>query len=64
MSSTYSDKIRYICSNECNRFGCPGHTLQIKWHGTSDTVIILVDDEPTDYFDENRFIALLKAAEK
>lgn len=44
--------------NDCRQMGCPGHTLTIVFHHTSDTVSVLIDDEERDVFDEHMFFVM------
>lgn len=44
MSSAYRQS-RFVCGNDCVQTGCPGHTLELAHHHTSDTVSVRVDDK-------------------
>ena len=52
MSSSYSPEIIFHCGNDCRMEGCPGHTLKIHYHHTSDTVTVLLDDQHYVTFDD------------
>ncbi len=43
--STSIRRKKFECFNDCNSMGCPGHILTIRYHNTSDTITILMDDE-------------------
>lgn len=43
--STTTRKTPFVCTNDCSSMGCPGHILTLRYHNTSDTVSILVDDD-------------------
>lgn len=47
MSSNYSRKITFRHQSDCLQAGCPGHTMQIEWACTSDTMKITIDDVHT-----------------
>ncbi len=57
MSSSSISK-PYFCLSDCQYGGCPGHTIKLTFHRTSDTTSIQIDDQPTTVFDDNAFEAL------
>jgi hypothetical protein len=49
----------FKCHNDCRQTGCPGHSIRLEYHHTSDTVSIFVDDKHTNTFDKNKWRALV-----
>lgn len=60
MGSNWSPERKYNCSTDCVQTGCPGHTMKIEYHRGSDIVMVWIDGEPSHYFDDNSFSALLE----
>ncbi len=58
MSTRFSREITYRCMNDCRQSGCPGHTMQIAYHGTSDTVGLVIDGREELVFDEEQFFRM------
>lgn len=63
MSTSKSDFIDFVCVNDCNSLGCPGHKMQAIWHNTSDTMSFEVDARPILFTDSNQFEAMRKAVD-
>lgn len=63
MSTSKSKFVDFVCVNDCNSLGCPGHKMQAIWHNTSDTLSFEVDGEVHLITDENEFEAMKKAVE-
>ncbi len=63
MSKQISEPMSYKCSSDCRQEGCPGHTVEVIYENTSDTVAILKDEEVVAIFDDNQWEAIKKAEE-
>lgn len=63
MSTHHGPIVKYTCSNDCDQFGCPGHTIQYHFSRTSDTISVDVDGKQRHCFDENEWDAMLRSAE-
>ena len=59
--STSVRRREFQCFNDCRSEGCPGHVLTIKYHNTSDTISVLVDDEVRLVCDDGFFSAMYDA---
>ena len=63
MSDIKGKIIKYDCGNDHNLgTPCSGHTMQVIWHNTSDTVSIVMDGTSVLVLDDGGFWALLEAA--
>lgn len=60
MSNRACPEIQYHCSNDCRQEGCPGHTVQVIHHYTSDTVSVSIDGKAS-YYDASEWWAMLKS---
>ena len=67
MATNYGPPETYTCFTDCEQRGCPGHTLRVAWHRTSD---ILRTEElgkegwkATRHFDRNELLAIMAAFE-
>jgi TRAP-type mannitol/chloroaromatic compound transport system substrate-binding protein len=64
MGKYHSPVVEYKCPWDHGYEDCPGHTLKVTYHNTSDTIEVLVDDEHYVTFSDTMFAALLDADEK
>lgn len=48
----------FRCNNDCQMSGCPGHVMELTWHGSSDTYHMKIDGESFMHFDEPQLVAL------
>ena len=48
--------------NDCRQLGCPGHTMRVVFHGTSDTVSMSIDGEEYFVLDEDAFETMVELA--
>lgn len=60
---TISESIKFTCFNDCISVGCPDHTVQAVWEGSSDTVRFDFSDDDSEVYDPDRFRAMMKAFE-
>jgi len=51
VSTSYSEVIQFKCFNDCKMQGCPGHTLRLVRHNTSDTFSVEIDGKAEYHFD-------------
>jgi hypothetical protein len=65
VSTTSSDPVPFKHYNEVEGQGepCPGHTLRVAIHNTSDTVAIEIDGKADHIMDHGEYEALVKAIE-
>ncbi len=62
MSTIKSKAIPFHCVHDHSQTeSCSGHTLQIQYHNTSDTVSVRVDDEAVWVTEDGCWNALLEA---
>ena len=62
MSTTKSKAVPFFCIHDHSQLeACPGHTLQIMYHNTSDTVSVLVDGLGVWTTEDGYWNALLEA---
>jgi hypothetical protein len=54
-------EVEFHCANDCQQFGCPGHTLKVVHNSNSDTYTIWEDGQIQTTYDENRLHAILEA---
>lgn len=63
MGTNIGVEVKYRCNNDCDQMGCPGHTMRMDDHRTSDTIIFVKDGVEKYWFDENEWAAM-QAAER
>ena len=68
MSRAIGPYVEYRCTNDCRQEGCPGHKVREIFDRATDYYIFEFTTNGSDNisyhsFDENAFIALLKAHE-
>lgn len=54
----------FHCSNDCRQQGCPGHTMSLEYHHTSDTVTVSVDGQHRVTFDKTEWRTLVNMDEE
>ena len=63
MSSRWSREATYQCGG-CDWGSCPGHTIRLQYHHTSDTVLVHIDGKPERVYSDDEFAALRQLADE
>lgn len=61
MTTSYGPKVSYKCFNDCVQTGCPGHTLRVKYHNTSDVMFFEDERGNTEAEDPSAWRAKVRA---
>ena len=62
MSKSYSEPVKYTCSNGCEPYAhCPGHEVREVFDRSMDIYTFEIDGKPVYSFDESLWHAMLKA---
>ena len=61
--TTHGPEIKYRCFNDCVQTGCPGHTVKVKYHHTSDVMFFVDEKGREESEDPDRWRAKMRAWE-